>query len=388
MDHRQASERRNDLTLRLLKAYGTNPGERVQVPLADRDVEAIYTLGLHFLVSHAIESGTAKVSDNVLEVLESADLTARVVHGQLASVAEDVLTLSTELSIPVVLLKGIANAADLYIQPHHRTMGDVDVLVKPEHSETLYRKLLSHGYSPMYRNRGMIWADGYHHLHPLQHPASEIPVELHTALFSRASPELQRIFAPSYAWQATMDSDFRGQPCLRLTDEFDFVYAITHWASDLGRATNAIGICDIFRMLEIRGTDLDWEKIRHWLIKSPQLANFVTVVLDFFEVEGMAKSPIALKNEMTEAKERIGNVNLRALHFVLSAYSLTCRQRVAGVISREHADIVWNTILESGNRNGGLPAAVLRILNLRKQPDELLIFSLLRRLKRVLSSSR
>lgn len=373
--------------MRLLQAYGSDPTLLGQAQLSDGDVETLYTLGLHYLVLHGVETGAIRVSTEMLELLHSADLTARVVHNQLCTTLEEVLVAADESSIPVVLLKGISNAADLYLQPHHRTMGDIDILVAPEDAEPLYRRLRDLGYQPADPAREMIWAHGHHHLHPLKHSRSQVPVEIHTALFSRASTDLREVFEPARVWASTEPAQFRGQPCLRLTSELDFVYTIAHWANDLYRTTNAIGICDIARMLAVRTGSIDWMQVRHWIIECPQLGDYATVVLRSVERAGIADTPAELQDCVAESADRIGRTNLQVLEFILKAYSLTGRPKAAGLLTREHANIVWNTLLEPGNRNARLPVAASRILNLRRQPGELLLSSLLRRIKKALSSS-
>jgi hypothetical protein len=137
----------------------------------------------------------------------------------------------------------------------------------------------------------------------------------------------------------------------------------------------------------VRGTNLDWNQIRHWLLDAPLLSDNFTVIVHFLERVGIANIPGAVKANVAESVDRIGTMNLRVLEFLLGAYSLTGRQKVAGLITREHAQIAWDTILEPGNRSGRLVAAASRVLNLRRRPGELLLFSLLRRVKKALSSN-
>ena len=374
------------LILRFLGDYGCGSAQSRKLPVSNHSVETLYRLGLSFLVFRGIETDTIEVSDEMHELVLSAELTARVLRGEIDAVLEQFLAIAAAYSIPVVLLKGAANAEELYQQPHHRTMGDVDVLVSPENAELLYRELLDHGYQPMDRRRGMIWAEGHHHLQPLRHPQNKIPIELHTALFSRNKPNLSPIFDPAHVWASTRRDGFRDHSCLRLTRELDLLYTTAHWALDPSVLVNAVGIVDVARMLEIRGSRMDWGQIRSWLVNSPRLADFLSVILGVLERESVANVPDAIRGNLDDSVQRMGRLNLRILQSILRSFPLAGRQKIARCLTREHADIIWNTLLDPANQDRRLAVATSRILNLRRQPGEPLIVSLLRRARRSVGS--
>lgn len=376
--------RREILTLGLLRAYGSGEAESGLAPVPGRAAEDLYHVGLYYLAVAAAEADP----DEIPDWLQSAELTARVVYGQLCTVLEDVLAAAETEQIRVVVLKGMANAAELYRQPHHRVMGDVDVLVASQHAENLYRRLVEVGYVPRDPALGMAHNEGSHHLQPLKHPKSRVPVEIHTALFSSSSPARHSFFEAGRVLASTRLADFRGNRCLKLTSEMDLLYTIAHWAADLRWSTNAVGLCDIVRMLDVRGSTLDWRRIDGWLTENPLLCDYFTVVMILLERSGLTSIPREVGHNVARSVDRVGERNLRVLHWLIRNYPLSGRRKVGGLLTREHAHVAWRTILEPGDRSRRLSDAAWRIVTLRRQPGQSLIASLLKRTIRAVKSPR
>ena len=85
--------------------------------------------------------------------------------------------------IPVIVLKGAALASAVYRDPAFRTMGDLDLLVRPSDLVEAYRVLRQLGYTPNESWHSEAWYEAYHHhLAPLDAADGSLIVELHRSI--------------------------------------------------------------------------------------------------------------------------------------------------------------------------------------------------------------
>ncbi len=117
---------------------------------------------------------------------------AMVAEFQLSSLHDrlvKLLALYAQHDIDVLLLKGAGLAHSAYARPTERPMGDIDLLVRPEHASRAWELALANGWA----RRGDVpeersYAE-HQHLSPLEDADGlQIGLELHTALFTHQAP--------------------------------------------------------------------------------------------------------------------------------------------------------------------------------------------------------
>jgi len=118
--------------------------------------------------------------------------------------AKEILAELEDLGIPVILLKGAATFCDdLYGDLGARMMADIDVLVPPQHTEPVKKRLLQRGYQELpetFENPGWFNAYAPHHLAPLHKPGTSVVVEVH---FQTARGQAGRTLPAEMSWQHT-----------------------------------------------------------------------------------------------------------------------------------------------------------------------------------------
>ena len=102
--------------------------------------------------------------------LRSAHLTTWVIYRQMQKAAMEILQFATAAGIDVVLLKGISIGDEMYASPHHRIMGDIDLLVSADNAVKLSELLKSRGYQLRAPDDGPRVPATHHHLPELRHP--------------------------------------------------------------------------------------------------------------------------------------------------------------------------------------------------------------------------
>lgn len=149
--------------------------------------------------------------DGLLSLLPS-DLQAYLKHLHQANVERnevlreatiEILSELEALRIPTILLKGAATFCDdLYGDSGARMMADVDLLVKPEDSGSVRKRLLQRGYEELPDcfggSIGYFNAYAPHHLPPFVKPGTSVVVEVH---FQTARGQAGRVLDTGRSWQ-------------------------------------------------------------------------------------------------------------------------------------------------------------------------------------------
>ncbi|MBD3427005.1 MAG: hypothetical protein GF409_07255 [Candidatus Omnitrophica bacterium] len=128
-----------------------------------------------------------------------------------------------EPGIPVMLLKGIALVNDVYADTSDRVMGDIDLLVRKEHSAEAEKILRKNGF--VFIQGNMANARVYGKTEPL-----EIYVDLHTGLVNPQSPSQSKVYSPDIdsIWRRAREVDFSGNTAFTLSAEDRIVYLAFH----------------------------------------------------------------------------------------------------------------------------------------------------------------
>ncbi len=323
--------------------------------------------GLGSIAFAQLTADGADVRPDDYQLLQSSDLMARFAYGQAKKSALQVLAIATDHSIPVTLLKGISIAEQLYAEPHHRLMSDIDLMVPADKIERLGKLLQDAGYEE--DDPGAANRIGHHHLPALRAPSKEMFVELHSGLFSGEMTSLEPLFDPSRLLEHTCDSRFGEYACRRFRPEFQFLYLITHWAFGGNSLRDVVSFNDALFFLHELRNEIDWKLIDGWLADNRAVADAVTVMLSLLRDTGLSEIPAAIAPRVERSARRIGNVNLRVLHWIATEFALTGRRKIGWVLTRANARTIWHALLEPRRPYQRLPIAVARVLT-RRAPDK------------------
>ena len=344
------SYRRNVFSPRQLSALG------------ERKIKHLYEFGLAPIVLDILNSNQGAVSEQSFQLLKSADLTARVMYAQLRSTTIEILEIARRNEIPVVLLKGISIAEDIYTEAHHRIMADVDILVPVDKARELHRLLREAGFYVPRNPDGNVLPKGHHHLPELRHPKNNVPVEVHTSLFSSTPLASEPLFQISTIWTYTETADFHGHRCLKFRAEFQLLYTVAHWAIDQKWPVNVISINDVALMLQRKDRTIDWALVDDILADTPLLADILSVTLLFLNKASIVAIPTAINQQVEHSARRIGTANMKMLHWFILNFPLSDRDKKRSRITLIIVRVFWQTMLQPRNKFLRPVFAVSRIL--------------------------
>lgn len=171
-----------------------------------------------------------------------------------------------QAGIPVVVLKGIDLAVDLYSDPALRVMTDLDVLAPYPYVPLAVRALSRLGYQKM--------AENHAHHHVLLHggPQRQVPLELHWSLVEAFHPNTAGdAHALEWFWQHTQPwprraaqpaaADLRELGALALTAEANLLYLVAHLLQQhSGEGERLVWYYDLYLLLQRHAAagELDW----------------------------------------------------------------------------------------------------------------------------------
>ena len=184
--------------------------------------------GVGSILSH-VSGGSGSDSPRHDEV-HAADLTMQIVTGVILDTLADVIAAARRDGLEVTLLKGCASALRYYQHPHHRTMGDVDLLVAEPQREPLERRLRERGFVQPGDPREALVRD-HHHSLPFRHETNGLWIEVHTRPYPPHSP-LARL--PGFSYEAVIERPENvavgGESARVMNHEQQLVYTATRWA--------------------------------------------------------------------------------------------------------------------------------------------------------------
>ena len=254
------------------------------------------------------------------EALLSADLTARVRHGNLADAMLEIIEACDCLQICVTLLKGISVSEQLYPAEHLRPMADIDVLI-PAHAYALVEAaLLDRGYSKL--NHPTI--DVHHHGPPLRHPRRRTVVELHRGLFPDDSPFREdTAFSLSNVSLRSTWSQYHGRPVKRLAPELQLAYIASSWFNDLTlckvHPSFIASLFDAIYLLAASGRTLNWSGMLEWLDNDMAKASLYAMVT-YLPRFGVEQLPSAALVQLASTQALVGPIQLQMIHRMLDRH--------------------------------------------------------------------
>jgi len=275
--------------------------------------------------------------------LLGADLTARVLTGVLLDALDEILAASTELTRNITLLKGVSLCRRHYPEPHHRTMGDIDLLVPPELRPKLESLLKDLGYSQQSEYPEEFYTT-HHHSMPFFHPEKRVWVELHVSLFSRAATVANdRVFSREHVETQIRASTRRDLPANYLSDELNIVYICSHWAESFNRVRGLIPMLDILYILKNRGATFDWDKALASL-EGSVASSHLYLMLSFLERHNLVSVPSEVLQKLSRLQKILNHANRVILYRLLNTYFIK-GESFTSIASESNISILWKTLL-------------------------------------------
>jgi hypothetical protein len=320
--------RETALLIRLLKYAATDSPhdipDRAVFSLDDvdeREIRWALDAGLGPLLYRATRHCLDRVPRAWRDVLLSADLTARVIHGNRVDTTNEIIEICQERQVPPTLLKGISISDQYYPVPHLRPMGDIDILIPADALESIESALLHRGYVPQ---PGYSVSKGATHGVPLAHPERHVWVELHTALYDEVWPVPDAFDIANVAAQRVI-STFHGRRVYRLTDELQLLYIASGWAGDLAHYNVEIHpsgippLLDVLYLLKASGKVLDHSRLVVGPGSEMAIASLY-VMLAYLAWHGLGSESRQLSRVLASSQKLVGPVQLRIIHAVLDRY--------------------------------------------------------------------
>ena len=321
----------------------------------DRQLRYVLDAGLAPLLYCAAQDTLGQVPAAWRDALQGADLTARVMYGNLRDATGEILDACRDQGVRVTLLKGISIGDQHYPAAHLRPMGDIDILVAVEDCAGVESMLLRRGYT---RKAGYRPDEGAAHGAPMVHPERGVWVEVHTALFPEGDRLLgNRLFSPSQIARQTVASTFHDRPAYRLTREMQLAYVASYWIRDLAANTFhpsfVTPLLDALYLLRAPGPALDWEALLQWLDNDMATASLY-VMLSYLATRGLDRSASPILERLAASQPIVGAPELRILCAMIDAH-LVAGRPFLGQFGNRHpmiAQSVLNGLLATGSHVG------------------------------------
>ena len=349
----------------------------------DRELRHVINTGLAPLLWQMAQEVGTPPPPAWHDTLLAADLTARVVYGNMCDATVDIIDACQENGVRVTLLKGVSVGDQHYPAAHLRPMGDVDLLVAKRDRGWVEAMMLRRGYTRM---AGFHAEDGDPHDTPLFQPELRVWVEIHTGLFPEGDLlRRNRLFAPSWLALQTVASTFRGRPVGRFSEELQLAYIASYWIRDLSNngmhASFVKPLLDAVHLLEASGPLLDWDGMLEWLDNDLAAAS-LSVLLSFLSTRGFCAVPERILARLASAQDIVGATELRIVGAMIDR-SLVAGRPFLGSFGERHPMIaitVLKSLLAKGSHAGKLlslpwamvfPPWIAQRYTLRYQRDRL-----------------
>ncbi len=321
----------------------------------ERQLQYAIDAGLGPLLFHASQETIGEAPAPWRDRLLGADLTARVRHGNQRDTMSELLDACEEGGVPVTLLKGISIADQHYPAPHHRPMGDIDILVREQDCAWVESMMLRRGFTP---KDGYRADDGDAHRPPLLHRERDVWVEIHTALFPRDDRlRSNGLFSASQIASQEIDSEFDGRPVRRLSRELQLAYVASYWIRDLSRnpfhPSLVAPLMDAIYLIGDPGQPPDWDALFSWLDNELAAASLY-ITLACVAARGSDPSLLPILPRLASRQRIVGPAELRIILRMIDN-GLHEGAPLMGRFGNRHpmiAHSVWNTLLSPGTHAG------------------------------------
>jgi hypothetical protein len=336
------------------KPAGAGP---VDLPTSDQ-IKYLCDVGLG-PIAFKVYGDLFKLSDPTLfSVLQSADLTTRVIYSQLEKATVELAGKLQGAGVIPTFLKGISASDEYYAPPYLRVMGDIDILIQHSEVDLVMAKVAELGYEITDQQWRMHRMPG-HHLPAARHPTTGVTIEVHTGLF--ASAEFysgEYVFQPDIIAAQRIEFDYKGTSAARFTPEFQFIYTVSKWSVDRDWALNLKNINDIIYILRKYEPVFDWPKLSKWFAASPHLFPITYALLHYLEQADIVTISPQLRKALACADHKLGSRTMKMLAWLLHTYPFNARNKVYNDYTRWCAHALWLYLSKPIGRDLGIPGAI------------------------------
>ncbi|MDB4409446.1 nucleotidyltransferase family protein [Gammaproteobacteria bacterium] len=296
----------------------------------------------------------------LFSVLLSADLTTRVIYGQLEKAAVELTGELQGAGVIPTLLKGISTSEEFYAPPYLRLMSDIDILIKHSEIDLVMAKVADLGYVITDEQWRKYRKHGAHHLPEARHPKTGVSLEVHTSLFAPAEFYSEEyVFQPDIVAEQSVEFDYRGTRVARFTPEFQLIYTLSKWTVDESWAVKLTSINDTIHILKKYQSEFDWPTLCRWFAASPHLFPITAALLHYLEQADIVTVSPQLREALASADSQLGSRTLKVLTWLLHTYPFNARVKAYGGFSRWCALSLWLYLTNPNSRNLGIPSARL-----------------------------
>ncbi len=339
--------RKNLAILSILKAVATDTRPRLDA-LTETQIRWVIAAGLGPLLHHLSENAPASSASADSALVLSADLTSRVLSGQIVNSMTEIIDACKPHTL-LTLLKGISICEQHYPKPHLRLMGDIDFLVSQAAYPSVEATLLELGY----RKQSQLPASFYqnhHHGMPLLHPDAGMWVEIHTGLFPpRTALGQDPLFALHHIQSQVRSSQFAGRDVNRLSTELQVVYTASHWALTLSGQfqpiRSIVPMLDTIYLLKNDGGSLNWDHIIGWLDNS-LACRYLYLMLTWLDRYNLIDIDREVLKKLCSVQKTLGKPSLKIMHKMIDDYVVGGND-FGRILTSDNLTIVWKTLLST-----------------------------------------
>jgi len=346
----------------LLQIYhGGKPADTGPIDLPTiEQVKYLCDVGLGPIAFKVYGAEFRQSDPTLFSVLQSADLTTRVIYGQLEKAAVELAGELQGAGVIPTFLKGISTSEEFYTPPYLRVMGDIDILIQHSEVDLVMAKVADLGYEITDEQWHVHQRLGHHHLPEALHPTTGVTIEVHTGLFSPAEfYSGEYVFQPDNIAGQSIEFDYRGTRVARFTPEFQFIYTVSKWSAGRDWAVNLRNINDTIHILRKYESEFDWSTLSRWFAASPHLFPISTALLHYLEQVDIVTVSPQLREVLADADRKLGSKTLRLLAWLLHTFPFNARNKVYKYETQWFAHALWLYLTKPNSRDLGIPRAIL-----------------------------
>ena len=303
-----------------------SPGSDLDHSVSDSDVTRLYELGLAPILHHCDTETPLSVSPASLALIKAADATAKVLYAQTTRALAKILDALAGQQIETIILKGAALGGDWYAAPHHRTMGDVDILLRRNQASHAFALLRDLGFESREHIPQKPSLD-HHNLPVVTHPDLDVTTDFQIALFSRSGMMNDRLFFEDSLWNLTESTTVNNFPCRRFVPELQLFHVAAHWAIDNNWNSNVLGFVDFCRLATATNRPISWTFVSRLISENRYSGEIVCILLNELDSLGILDIPREVSGNVYKAMSRLGQLNWRATRQLIECYPLSLARR-------------------------------------------------------------